>query len=155
MRRGFALCERWHCALRAPGVHFLLVQEMDERRHAGTPRGPVRAISLPAAKIARNLLRQNVVSRVMKSTRDIFLRPAQKCAARKADKPILNCAPRSMNFPLVGSVKDVICGNIVKNRKLHQLIVVNVPRGFHSAVRGQRNAGRAGSLPLRQPFLQS
>jgi len=48
----------------------------------------MRAVWLPAAKTARNLLRQNDVSRVIKSTRDGRSQPLRPRAVRKADKRI-------------------------------------------------------------------
>ncbi|RGX55672.1 hypothetical protein DWV16_07905 [Anaerotruncus sp. AF02-27] len=81
------------CALRAPGIapqgDFLACPRKSPKKDTrGDPATPMRAVWLPAAKTARNLLRQNDVSRVIKSTRDGRPQPLRPRAVRKADKRI-------------------------------------------------------------------
>jgi len=81
------------CALRALGIapqgDFLACPRKSPKKDTrGDPATPMRAVWLPAAKTARNLLRQNDVSRVIKSTRDGRSQPLRPRAVRKADKRI-------------------------------------------------------------------
>ncbi|RGX54452.1 hypothetical protein DWV16_13765 [Anaerotruncus sp. AF02-27] len=89
------------CALRAPGVPFLLVQERNQRRTRGdTPRPHARDFIACGKDRAQSAQTRRSAPRALRNdARDEFSQPLRKPAAPKADKWILNARKRA------GSVK--------------------------------------------------